>query len=163
MALHIFCVLIVIACCSAEYSNAQGRVVRSSSSSSGPGKAPQMCSLDNNNNIDVNFYCREQSQCLPREQRCTGAATTCSTANQDCYPTSTSGQYSVRLGHANLGLFGSKKTILEHRFIVYRGFTYEFGKSYQVQILDIADPDYKYINGRELNRGGIETGLILCH
>ena len=37
----------------------------------------------------------------------------------------------VQLGHAIL--FGSKQYALEHQFIVYCGFVYEFGKSYGVQ------------------------------
>ena len=46
---------------------------------------------------------------------------------------------------------------------MYRGFTYEFGESYSLQILDINDPDYKYINGRNLNNRGIETlGTSYC-
>ena len=52
---------------------------------------------------------------------------------------------------------------LEHQFIEYRGFTYEFGESYGVQILDTADPLYKYKNGKELNSNGIEyVGTSYC-
>jgi hypothetical protein len=73
-----------------------------------------------------------------------------------CYPTSSPGQYFIRLGHAEL--FGSKKKLLEHRFITYRGYTYD-----DLQILDINDPNYKYINGQNLNSGGIETiGRSYC-
>ena len=56
-----------------------------------------------------------------------------------------------------------KRRVLEHRFVTFRGFTYEFGKSYGVQVLDIIDPMYKYINGKGLNSGGIDKiGSSYC-
>ena len=132
-------------------------IARSSSSgSSGTGTAPQTCGTDNNK-----FYCPVDELCKPRSQRCTHA-NVCNnpqTNKEDgCYESTTyPGLYEVRLGHAKLGLLGSKQYALEHQFIVYRGFTYEFGKSYGVQILDTADPQYKYHNGMNLNSNGIET------
>lgn len=124
-----------------------------SSSSSGAGVAPQHCGTDN-----TNYYCPSDRMCKPRSQRCTDSEM-CSYqgSNLDgkCFKYS-SGSYEIRLGHADLlGSFGSKRNLIEHRFIQYRGFTYEFGKSYGVQILDINDPDYKYINNREINSEGI--------
>ena len=63
-------------------------------------------------------------------------------------------RYAIYLGHSSLfrRLRGSqvaaqaKHRALEHQFIVYRGFTYEFGGSYGVQMLDNNDPNYKYKN-----------------
>ena len=111
------------------------------------------------------FYCTGESdssdKCKPRYQRCV-SSDVC--ADEDgCGQTSNDGEYTINLGHSELGCFGFKRTILEHRFVTYRGFTYEFGKNYGVQTLDINDPDYKYINGRWLNSGGIEvTGTSYC-
>ena len=45
----------------------------------------------------------------------------------------------------------------EHQFIQYRGFTYEFAPRYGVQILDVNDPDYKYLNQRNITRNGIQN------
>lgn len=138
-------------------------------SCSGSGPAQQLCGTEG-------FYCPTESnttdRCKPREQRCAGEygseGGTCPGNGEEeeeeegCFQSSSEGEYEIRLGHSKLGCFGFKKTILEHRFVTYRGFTYEFG-SYSVQILDINDPDYKYINGRYLNSGGIESvGTSYC-
>ena len=131
-----------------------------SSSNSGAGPADQVCGT-------TGFYCTGEpdpsNKCKPRSSRCVGSDVC---PNEDgCGETVNEGQYYVNLGHAELGLFGSRKRQykLEHQFITYRGFTYEFGMSYGVQILDINDPDYKYINGRSLNSNGIETvGRSYC-
>lgn len=125
-----------------------------STSSGGPGVAPQTCETNQ-------FYCQYSAQqCLPRTQRCigsnvcnnpnTGAEELCNEVSQN------PGHYFVQLAHANLGLSGSRKRSSglnlrpEHQFITYRGFTYEFGSSYGVQVLDIADPIYKYAGGRDV-------------
>ena len=136
----------------------------SSSSSSRAGVAPQTCGTDN-----TNFYCPYDGMCKPRSQRCTPGSRICdnpaNTMEEGCLSdTSPPGEYIIKLGHAELGLSGSRKRIiLEHRFITFRGFTYEFGSSYGVQILDITDPMYKYINGQGLNSNGIETlGSSYC-
>ena len=51
----------------------------------------------------------------------------------------------------------------EYQFATFCGFTYEFEKSYGVQILDITDPIYEYWNGNGLNSKGIETrGSSYC-
>ena len=83
---------------------------------------------------------------------------------EGCFVSPTPDKYFVRLGHAKLGLSWSKSAHdLEHRFIAYRGLTYEFGSSYGVQILDTIDPMYKYRNGQELNSDGIQTvGSSYC-
>lgn len=69
----------------------------------------------------------------------------------------------MQLGHAQLFSSGSKKELppIEHQFVTYRGFTYKFGKNYAVQILDISDPIYKYINDRGLNSNGINLVVAL--
>ncbi len=152
------CQFFLVAFCCAIFSNAGALQTRSSSS--GAGKADQTCGLDN-----TNFYCPVDAICKPRSQRCTGEEICIDPQTRmepECYETSTPGKYIIRQGHANLGLSGSKK-LLEHWFVTFRGLTYEFGKSYDVQILDVLDPIYKYINGRELNSGGIETvGSSYC-
>ena len=125
----------------------------SSSSSGGAGVAPQTCGTDNRN-----FYCRydPNERCKPRYQRCTGSniCNNPATMMEDgCLETTNPGEYNVQKGHTKLGSsFSSRKRFeihlkYEHQFITFRGFTYEFGKSYAAQILDITDPKYKYRNG----------------
>ena len=122
-----------------------------SSSNSGDGVAPQHCGTN------TNYYCPADTMCKPRSQRCTNNEM-CDyggNANDRCFKT-TSGTYKIQLGHAELvGSSGSKRNLLEHRFIQYRGFTYEFGSSYGIQILDVNDPMYKYRNNQNINSGGI--------
>lgn len=121
----------------------------------GPGVAPQICGPNN-----VNFYCPVDQRCKPRVRRCTNATVCGSPAagkDDGCFETSINGSYTVLEGHAKVGLLGFKRTFLEHRFIQYRGFTYEFGASYGLQILDINDPNYKYKEVGTLNKNGIRT------
>lgn len=136
------------------------------------GPARQVCSIDNF--FDTNFYCPLDGMCHPWQERCSGSSTCLNpqTSAQDgCFEASGEGQYQIRVGHAFIsssssssrkkGLFDPILALfkydLEHQFIMYRGFSYEFGKFYPLQILDINDPDYKYINDREINKRGIET------
>lgn len=133
------------------------------SGSSGAGPATQTC--------PTGYYCSTDSQCKsPRSTRCTPAQQPCTALDQvtnlntatSCNYVAGRG-YEIRVGHAKLGISGSKKTLLEHRFVIYRGFTYEFGGSYNTQVLDIADPQYKYLNGRSLNSNGITSdGFSSC-
>ena len=145
----------ILLCLLVSSSLVRANVIRSTSNSRG-NIAPQTCGTDN-----TNYYCPVDRLCKPRSQRCTHAnvCNNPTTNTEDgCYETSISGLYNVRLGHAILfGSSGSKQYDLEHQFIVYRGFAYELGKSYQVQILDTADPQYKYRNGMDLNSKGIEV------
>ena len=62
--------------------------------------------------------------------------------------------YRIRIGHTRLtsSSSSSKQYRLEHQFVAYRGFAYEFGSSYNTQILDISDPQYKYIGNRNVKR-----------
>jgi hypothetical protein len=119
-----------------------------SSTSSGEGYARQTC--------PDGYYCPSEKQCkTPRSNRCTSSQN-CPGLDSTCYKERNSNRYRIRIGHARLTSSGSKRTIFEHRFLLYRGYAYEFGKSYpQTQELDIADPIYKYKNGRGLNSGGI--------
>ena len=61
--------------------------------------------------------------------------------------------YPVHLGKKEYQIYP------EHQFVTFRGFTYEFGKSYGVQVLDISDPIYKYVYGKGLNSRGIEKKI----
>ena len=114
------------------------------------------------------FYCRNDGNCRPGGQRCTGSDVCINSESgmeDGCSPTGNPGQYQVLLGHSKLSSSSSSKKqyALEHQFITYRGFTYEFGRLYDTQILDINDPNYKYLNGRSLNSKGIESvGSSYC-
>lgn len=93
------------------------------------------------------YTCPPTYECKPREQRCT--------INDNCtYPDGDNkclshvfyeGAYAVRVGYVPV-----MKTLLEkpfplrHRFVQYRGFSYEYSPRYRVNILDVADPLYKY-------------------
>ncbi len=150
-----FLALIIFFC--AAFSSLQA--ARTRSSSSGTGTAPQTCGTNN-----VNFYCPVDGMCKPRNQRCTEVNICVDETGMEegCFKSSTRDKYLVQMGHANLGSFGSKQFSLEHQFITYRGFTYEFG-TYGVQILDTIDPMYKYSNGQGLNSNGVETvGSSYC-
>ena len=135
---------------------------------SATGVAPQTCGTNNNK-----FYCAYDpaEKCKSRSQRCTGS-NICNNPNtnkeDDCLETPNPGEYYVLFGHAKLSdSSGKKRSIrvaLEHQFVTFRGFTYEFGKSYGVQVLDIADPIYKYKNGQHLNDKGIgQIGRSYCN
>ena len=129
-------------------------------SSSGSDPALQTCGT-------TNFYCPVDGGCKPRTQRCTGSNICIDPATSEepeCYE-SIVGRYTVFLGHAHLpsSRWFSKRTLFEHRFITFRGFTYEYGRTYDAQELDVADPKYKYKDGKDLNRNGIETvGSSYC-
>ena len=132
------------------------------SSSSGSGKAPQTCGIDNSK-----FYCQyRQPMCQPRSLRCT-ERNICPNPNtnmeEGCERNAVSGKYAVYLGRSPLSdSSSSKRGIFEHRFITYRGFTYEFGRSYLVQVLDINDPKYKYKDGQDV-KGPLEhQGFSQC-
>ena len=122
--------------------------------SSGSGKAPQTCGTDNSA-----FYCQyRQPMCQPRSQRCT-ESNICLNPNtnleEGCEKDPVNGGYAIYLGRSPLFSLSSKKRNIldyewEHQFITYRGFTYEFGKGYGVQILDINDPLYKYKDGKDV-------------
>ena len=143
-------------------------VKRDSLGSSGSGPAPQTCGKNK-------FYCPYDSadRCKPRNQRCAGnniCQNPVTLKEEDCSETSQPWQYYVFIGHAKLFDSSSSKRKrslklrLEHQFVTFRGFTYEFGASYKVQVLDIADPKYKYKNGKHLNSKGIEqSGESYCN
>ena len=93
--------------------------------SNSEGTAPQTC--------PTGYYCADDGQCKsPRSNRCTSSQNC--TGLGDCYRQG-DGSYLIRIGR-----------LLEHQFAVYRGFAYEFGGTYNTQILDISDPEYKYLN-----------------
>jgi len=129
--------------------------INCSSSSSGAGVAPQSCGTNNEQ------YCcpsggKHCAQCSQRSLRCANERCDYQSigGGNNCFATS-GGSFELKLAHVKL--FGSsskrkRQYALEHQFIQYRGFTYEFGKSYGVQILDVNDPDYKYINNQYIKR-----------
>ncbi len=139
------------------------------SSSSGAGVAPQSCGTTNKYYVcPSGGVCQipaPNDRCRPRSQRCTANDNCALQNNEDmCFSDPVNpGAYTVREGHVLLGIFGSKRTFFEHRFIQYRGFTYEFGSSYSVQILDVTDPCYKYKNNKDINSNGIQNvGSSYC-
>lgn len=133
------------------YSSAEDRVLE---------VAPQTCGLNN-----TEFFCphRPQKTCLPRSERCTDA-NVCrnpSTGFEDsCYLSQSAMGFEVRLGQAQFA--DRHGTVISQQFVTYRGFTYEFGEEYGVQILDISDPLYKYKNGAHGFRSSSAKGTSLC-
>lgn len=91
------------------------------------------------------FYCPVDLQCKERSLRCT-ETTVCINPNsgieENCDRGTGNTGYNIKLGHTSL--FKKKRLELEHQLISYRGFVYEFGCGYGVQILDKNDPNYKY-------------------
>ena len=117
--------------------------------SGGTGKENQHCG-------DQKFYCPTTKRCLDRSLRCTGSnACVDPTGNEArCFESSTPGVYNYFKKTSPLSSSGSsskkKRSLsLRHWFVEYRGFVYEFGRSYGSQELDVNDPNYKYGPGRE--------------
>ena len=122
------------------------------SSTPSPGLTAQRCGTDN-----TMYYCPLDESCHPREERCT-LASNCIDRHEvenKCYKSEIEKAYTIYLGHAFPVAAGS--SLSEHQFIQYRGFTYEFAPRYGVQILDVNDPDYKYLNQRNITRNGIQN------
>ena len=150
---HALLPYILLSCIASTYGGSIG----------GYGPASQTCGTER-------FYCPYSAQqCLPRAQRCTGSSVcsnprTNTEENCDEDPRDP-GHYIVKLSHAKLGFWGLRKRSLnlklEHQFITFRGFTYEFGSSYGVQVLDIADPKYKYEGGQKV-KSTEEVGTSSC-
>ena len=102
---------------------------------------------------DERFYCPVDGQCKSRLQRCIPNSNSCvqplSGIEENCDELS-NGRYNIRLGR--IPLFKRKRGYDtthhegKHHFISYRGFVYEFGCKYDIQILDLNDPDFKYID-----------------
>ena len=123
-------------------------------SSSGPGTAPQTC--------PTGYYCPNDRQCKsPRSDRCTSSQDC--TGLDDCYREA-DGSYLIRIGRSPLTNSGSSSKFtfpeLNHQFVVYRGFTYEFGADY-LQVLDIADPKYRYAGDKDVT-GYTTDGTSCC-
>ena len=115
--------------------------VRSSGSCFGSGtdRASQYCGQDN-------FYCPVDETCKSRSVRCTSESNCWHYYRSEinCYKDDDGNGYTIRLGKSSL-ISKKKQHEFEHQFIVYRGFTYEFGCNYGLQILDLNDPiNYKY-------------------
>lgn len=156
MLKNFFLALIIYSCVELYQAHTAKRSSSSSSSSAGAGIANQTCY--NMSTDQHGFYCPADGMCKePREERCIGSDVC--PQETGCQETATEGQYRVKLGRAKLGILWFKRGFLdyfnlelEHQFVTYRGFTYEFGKSYGVQVLDISDPKYKYRNGKDVKR-----------
>ena len=126
--------------------------------------ANQTC--DGTSKSNSQFYCEHDEQCYNRSLRCVEADVCINpvTNKEECCNETVhqcTGKYNIILGRSKL--FGKRRKRfwwgnykLEHQFIVYRGFAYEFG-SYGVQILDICDPLYKYKNGKDLKKNGLRV------
>lgn len=130
----------------------------SSDAPKGPGVAKQLCAYGM-------FYCPVDKKCKLNELRCEVLHQACNNEHgleEKCFRSeNVDGAYSVYLGHASPSVDNSS---LDHQFIQYRGFTYEFGPSYGVQILDVNDPDYKYKNIHDITRNGIMLeGVSYCN
>ena len=122
--------------------------VRSSSSCSvfsGADPAMQTCG-------NTNFLCPVDGQCKSRLQRCINSNICVqpqSGVEENCDELS-NGRYNIRLGRTPLIKkkrdYDANYHELQHHFISYRGFVYEFGCKYSVQILDQNDPNFKYMD-----------------
>eukprot|EP00117_Sycon_ciliatum_P028297 scpid90426/ scgid22773/ len=135
---------------------------------SGHGYASQTCGAER-------FYCAQAtgtSKCLPRSYRC--PAGRLASTHMRCYMhecrRESPHRFAVYLVMAKIplgwllqipALFRNKKA--RHEAVLYRGFLYEFGKSYPSgQELDVLDPAYKYRNGREGYRVVSRSGSSSC-
>lgn len=124
-------------------------------SSFGNGHAKQTC--------PTGYYCPNGGACVcrcPRSDRCTQDQNC--TGLDECYK-QPNGSYLIRIGHTTISGLGIHNLNIEHRFLIYRGFAYEFGANYSTQVLDIIDPEYKYAGGKHLNPKGIrDDGVSRC-
>ena len=103
------------------------------------------------------FYCPENDQCscqcYDRALRCISARV-CLDSNGNeakCYGRfGVYNYYKKKSPLSSLSSSSKKRSIedFKHWFVQYRGFVYEFGKSYGVQELDVNDPNYKYGSGK---------------
>ncbi len=98
------------------------------------------------------YYCPPTYECRPREQRCT-ESDNCTYPNNDdmCFSDGSKKSYAVRVGYARfIRVFGIN--LISHRFVQYRGFTYEYLRT-GVEILDIVNPFlYRYRNDRGVSK-----------
>ena len=105
------------------------------------------------------YYCPSDRQCKsPRSSRCTSSQNC--PGLDDCNESDEC--YLIRIGRSPLPGSGSssKQYRLEHQFVVYRGFAYEFGNDY-LQVLDIADPKYRYAGDKDVT-GYTTDGTSCC-
>ncbi len=108
------------------------------------------------------YYCPPTYECRLRELRCT-PNDNCTYPNNDdmCFSKGVgeAAYYAVIVGYVPY-LQICSTTVASHQFVQYRGYTYEFGPR-GVDVLDIADPSYKYVSGRNVNRFRI-VGFSSC-
>ena len=115
---------------------------------SGVGPETQQCG-------DADFLCPADNQCKQRQLRCIPNSNICPSEG-NCEESGNG--YRIRLGR--MSLFSKKRLERNHQFITYRGFAYEFGCRYRVQILDVNDPNYKYKDGSDVRYE--EKGTSQC-
>ncbi len=108
-------------------------MIKLSSLKSGQSILYQYCSI-------AEHYCPPTYECRPREQRCT-ESDNCTYPNNDmCFSNGSKKSYPVSVGYAPLiKVIGIN--VISHRFIQYRGFTYEYFPA-GVEKLDIATHYY---------------------
>ena len=108
------------------------------------------------------FFCPVDRLCKPRSKRCLPDSDICRSqpgVEENCRPhCCNQNSYQVLLGRTSLLSRKKRLPELNHQLITYRGFTYEFGCDYGVQILDLNDPNYKYQNKtvKYTNKGASE-------
>ena len=99
---------------------------------------------------NTEYVCPPTRECRSRVQRCTHSDN-CTYPNNDdmcLYNIFGKGAYAIRVGYINLDNRGYMPRSLVHRFVQYRGFTYEYGlDDFGIKTLDLADPKYKYFHG----------------
>ena len=144
---------IILLCLLVSSSLVRANIIRSCNS--GTGVATQTCN-------NTSFYCPFDKKCKPRSQRCTHPSVctnTTTTIEDGCFETNVTRYYNILRGRSSLlkSFSRSKRWYeLNHHFIVYRGFAYEFGSDSKVKILDTADPQYKYKN-KKLRKNGVSN------
>ena len=91
----------ILLCLLVTSSLVRANVIRSCSSSSGDGIAPQTCGTNN-----TKFYCPVDGLCKPRHQRCilpSVCNNTTTNIEDGCHPND-SEHYNILFGHAKLGI-----------------------------------------------------------
>ena len=114
----------------------------SSGNSSASGMDKQVCGM-------YNFYCPRTNQCFDRKERCTGKVCLDANGEEQGCSKNANDTYNFYLKKSSLKpqKWSSKNITLyelNHWFVCYRGFVYEFGKTYGLQELDVSDPNHKY-------------------
>ena len=95
------------------------------------------------------FYCPTNGKCFDRTPRCTSASVCLDSRGKEAKCYESNGKYKYFKKESPLPSSSSSRkkrnvvSWLNHWFVEYRGFVYEFGAA-GFQELDINDPNYKY-------------------